>query len=62
MKLISRGNMTAALALRMMDQDKTPMAGQLLLYPEARVPFDTKACEENNSGYYLEAVSLHIPL
>lgn len=40
-----------------MDQKKKPMGGQLLLYPEARVPFDTKACDENNSGYYLEAVS-----
>ncbi|OCF32246.1 hypothetical protein I316_06161 [Kwoniella heveanensis BCC8398] len=49
------GNMTAALALRLMDQGKHNMAGQLLLYPEARIPFDTKACEENNSGYYLEA-------
>ncbi|WVW85932.1 hypothetical protein I302_107970 [Kwoniella bestiolae CBS 10118] len=49
------GNMTAALALRLKDQKKQNMAGQLLLYPEARVPFDTKACEENNTGYYLEA-------
>ncbi|EAL23149.1 hypothetical protein CNBA4940 [Cryptococcus deneoformans B-3501A] len=49
------GNMTAALALRLHDQKKANLAAQLLLYPEARVPFDTKACAENNSGYYLEA-------
>ncbi|KAK8844793.1 hypothetical protein IAR55_006643 [Kwoniella newhampshirensis] len=49
------GNMTAALALRLKDQGKKNLAGQLLLYPEARVPFDTPACVENNSGYYLEA-------
>jgi len=48
------GNMTAALALRLMDQGKKQMAAQILLYPEARVPFDTPAAEENNSGLYLE--------
>lgn len=48
------GNMTAALALRLMDQGKRQMAAQILLYPQARVPFDTPAAEENNSGYYLE--------
>lgn len=30
------------------------MAAQILLYPEARLPFDTPAAAENNSGYYLE--------
>ena len=56
------GNMTAALALRLHDQKKTDSKGQakpnlavqLLLYPEARLPFDTPAATENNSGYYLE--------
>ncbi|OWZ80712.1 hypothetical protein C366_00539 [Cryptococcus neoformans Tu401-1] len=47
--------MAAALSLRLHDQKKANLAAQLLLYPEARVPFDTKACAENNRGYYLEA-------
>lgn len=48
------GNMTAALSLRRRDQGLKPMRGQILLYPEARLPFDTPAAVENNSGYYLE--------
>ncbi|OSC99103.1 hypothetical protein PYCCODRAFT_1438711 [Trametes coccinea BRFM310] len=49
------GNMTAALALRRRDEGKKNIAAQLLVYPEARLPFDTKACQENNTGFYLEA-------
>ena len=48
------GNMTAALTLRLHDRSKPNLAVQLLLYPEARLPFDTPAATENNSGYYLE--------
>ncbi|KAI0362170.1 hypothetical protein OH77DRAFT_1416389 [Trametes cingulata] len=49
------GNMTAALALRRRDNSQKNIAAQLLVYPEARLPFDTKACQENNTGLYLEA-------
>jgi acetyl esterase/lipase len=48
------GNMTAAISLRRSDEGKKPLAAQILLYPEARLPFDTPAATENNSGYYLE--------
>ena len=48
------GNMTEAICLRRKDENKQPLAGQLLLYPESRLPFDTGAASENNSGYYLE--------
>ncbi|KAK9776065.1 putative Alpha/beta hydrolase fold-3 domain-containing protein [Seiridium cardinale] len=48
------GNMTAALSLRLKDEGKKPMKAQMLLYPEARLPFDTPAASENNSGLYLE--------
>ncbi|KAL3477182.1 Alpha/Beta hydrolase protein [Aspergillus californicus] len=48
------GNMTAAIALRRKDDGKKPLDALVLLYPEARVPFDTPAAVENNSGYYLE--------
>lgn len=48
------GNMTEAMCLRRRDNGQKPMAGQLLLYPESRLPFNTKAASENNSGYYLE--------
>lgn len=46
--------MTAAITLRHKDENKKPLAAQILLYPEARLPFDTKAASEHNSGYYLE--------
>lgn len=48
------GNMTAAISLRRKDQGKKPLRAQILFYPEARVPFDTPAAVENNTGYYLE--------
>jgi acetyl esterase/lipase len=48
------GNMTAAVSLRLRDEGKKPLSAQVLLYPEARLPFDTKAASENNSGLYLE--------
>ncbi|MCJ1472719.1 hypothetical protein MMC13_001368 [Lambiella insularis] len=46
--------MTAALSLRLKDGKRKPLKAQILLYPEARIPFDTPAASENNSGYYLE--------
>lgn len=48
------GNMTAAIALRRRDKGKSNIAGQMLYYPEARVPFGTPAADENNTGLYLE--------
>ncbi|RDW58964.1 alpha/beta hydrolase [Aspergillus mulundensis] len=47
------GNMSAAISLRLRDEKKKPLAGVFLLYPEARVPFDTNAAAENNAGPYL---------
>ena len=46
--------MTATLALRLRDEAKPNLKAQILLYPEARLPFDTPAAAENNSGLYLE--------
>jgi acetyl esterase/lipase len=46
--------MTAAISLRRKDQGQKPLAAQILLYPEARLPFDTPAASENNTGLYLE--------
>lgn len=48
------GNMTAAITLRRRDEGLNNLRGQILCYPEARLPFDTPAATENNSGYYLE--------
>ncbi|KAH7026881.1 lipase/esterase [Macrophomina phaseolina] len=48
------GNMTAAVTLRRRDEGLKNLRGQILCYPEARLPFDTPAATENNSGYYLE--------
>ncbi|PVH83808.1 hypothetical protein DL98DRAFT_615131 [Cadophora sp. DSE1049] len=53
------GNMTAAVSLRLRDEKKKPLAAQILLYPEARLPFDTKSAVENNSGLYLECRQRH---
>lgn len=48
------GNMTAATCLRRRDNGEKPLVAQILLYPEARLPFDIPAASENNSGLYLE--------
>ena len=50
----ARGNMTAAVSLRLRDEGKKNLSAQLLLIPEARLPFDTKAATENYSGLYSE--------
>lgn len=49
------GNMSAVLSLIMRDKRGPKIALQVLLYPECRTPFDTKAGIENASGFYLEA-------
>ncbi|KAK4184239.1 hypothetical protein QBC35DRAFT_525651 [Podospora australis] len=48
------GSITAAVCLRRRDQGKKPLSAQVLLYPAARLPFDTPAARENNPGYYLQ--------
>ena len=46
------GKMNAALSLRRRDVRKGKVAGQLLLYPASRIPFDTPTKNENNSELY----------
>lgn len=53
--------MTAAICLKLRDEGRKALKAQILLYPEARVPFDTPAAEENNSGLYLECELLFMP-
>lgn len=48
------GNLTASICLRRRDQGKKPLSAQILISPEARLPFDTLAAKENNTGYYLQ--------
>lgn len=48
------GNMSAVLSQMMRDKKGPKLALQLLLYPECKLPFDTKSGRENVSGYYLE--------
>ena len=43
-------NTTAVVSLRLRDEKKIPLAAQVLLYPEARLPSHTKEAAENNSG------------
>ena len=50
--------MTAAIALRRRDEGKSNITGQMLFYPEARIPFDTPAGTENNTGLYLECIGI----
>ena len=57
------GNMTVALALMKRDEGLADvLKAQILLYPEARPPFDTEAAIENNSGLYLECMYICIPI
>ncbi|KAI5309919.1 hypothetical protein KEM55_002128 [Ascosphaera atra] len=49
------GNITAGLSIRRRDEGRHPVKAQILLYPLARVPVDTEASVENNTGYYLES-------
>ncbi len=46
--------MSAVLALMMRDKKGPKIALQVLLYPECKLPFETKAGVENVSGYYLQ--------
>ncbi len=48
------GNMSAVLSQMMRDKKGPKIALQVLLYPECKTPFDTKAGIENVSGYYLQ--------
>lgn len=48
------GNMTAVTALRMRELKGPKIALQVLVYPEAKVPFETLAGAENCTGLYLE--------
>ncbi|EKM53474.1 uncharacterized protein PHACADRAFT_125240 [Phanerochaete carnosa HHB-10118-sp] len=48
------GNMAAVTALRMRELKGPKIALQVLIYPEAKVPFETLAGAENCTGLYLE--------
>lgn len=55
------GNMTAAPSLRLKDQNQQhSLKAQILLYPEAPLPFDTPAAVENNVGRVLLRVQRHL--
>lgn len=46
--------MTAAIVLRRRFEEEKSLAAQILLYPKARIPFDTPAAAENHTSLYLE--------
>lgn len=48
--------MTEAITLWRLDKDQKNIAGQILLYPESRIPFDTLASSENNGDQDLYLV------
>lgn len=48
------GTMAASVSIRRRDDGDFPLKAQFLYYPVPRIPFDTKASIENNSGFYVE--------
>ena len=50
----SKWKMTRAVVLHRRDESKKALACQPYLHPESRIPFDTPAATENNSGFYVE--------
>ena len=46
--------MTSAITLRRKNNGRKSLDAPILFYPLVRVPFDTPAAVENNTGYYLE--------
>ena len=54
--------MTIALSLRLQNEGNKPLRAQILPYLEARIPFDTSAASEINSGYYLEGKSTKLSI
>ena len=53
------GNMTCVIALKLRDEGGPRLALQMPLYPEAEMPFATKAAIENRTGGYVDTAGVH---
>lgn len=52
------GTMTSSIALRFRDTNPSQqLKAQILLYPQPKLPYDTVAANDNNTGCYLECTS-----
>ncbi|GGL60910.1 acetylhydrolase [Streptomyces fumigatiscleroticus] len=54
------GNMTCAITLKLRDEGGPVPAAQVLLFPEAALPFDTESGSENRTGHYLETAGVFL--
>jgi acetyl esterase len=52
------GNMTCTIALKLRDEGGPKLALQMPLYPEAKMPFETRAGVENVSGGYVDTAGV----
>jgi acetyl esterase/lipase len=52
------GNMTCTISLKLRDEKGPKLALQMPLYPEAAMPFNTKAGVENRSGGYVDTAGV----
>jgi acetyl esterase len=52
------GNMTCVIAQKLRDENGPRLALQMPLYPETKMPFDTKAGVENVSGGYVDTAGV----
>ena len=54
------GNMTCTIALKLRDEGGPKLALQMPLYPEAEMPFETRAGVENVSGGYVDTAGVRL--
>ena len=52
------GNMTCTISLKLRDEGGPKLALQMPLYPEAKMPFETRAGAENISGGYVDTAGV----
>ena len=52
------GNMTCTISLKLRDEGGPKLALQMPLYPEAKMPFETRAGVENISGGYVDTAGV----
>src|SRR5271163_988537 len=52
------GNMTCTITLKLRDEDGPKLALQMPIYPEAKMPFETRAGVENVSGGYVDTAGV----
>ena len=52
------GNLTCTISLKLRDEDGPKLALQMPIYPEAKMPFETRAGVENVSGGYVDTAGV----